>query len=113
MPIRHLVHTKRSLIFAGPFGLVQNVHKTFGPLQNVLDIWSYFGPIQNIHGDTYPHQKAFDICSKTIWHGPDILMDILDKIKFQGPFGLNQMSFGHFEQDQISANLQITSTYDN
>ena len=41
MPIRHLVHTKRSLIFAGPFGLVQNVHKTFGPLQNVLDIWSY------------------------------------------------------------------------
>lgn len=113
MPIRHLVHTKRSLIFAGPFGLVQNVHKTFGPLQNVLDIWSYLVLSKTSMKTLSPHQKAFDICSKTIWHGPDILMDILDKIKFQGPFGLNQMSFGHFEQDQISANLQITSTYDN
>lgn len=58
MTIRHLVHTKRSLIFAGPFGLVQNVQKHFGPLQNVLIFGHILGPIQNIHRDTFsPHQK--------------------------------------------------------
>lgn len=89
MTIRHLVHTKRSLIFAGPFGLVQNIHKTFGPLQNVLDIWSYLVLSKTSIEILSLHQKPFDIWSQTIWHEADILMDILDKIKFQGPFGLN------------------------
>lgn len=40
---RHLVSTKRSLIFARLFGPGQNIHKAFGPCQNVLGIC----PFQN------------------------------------------------------------------
>lgn len=31
-----------------------------------------------------------------------MLMDILDRTIFQGYFGVDQMSYGHFEQDKIS-----------
>lgn len=51
-----------------------------------------------------PHQKILDIylvLSKTILHGLNTLIDILAWIKFQGPFGMGQMSCGHFGQDQI------------
>ena len=103
MSIRHLVHAKRSLISAGPFGPVQNVHKTFGPLQKVLDIWSYlvlskmsmetFGPRQKIF-DIWSCPKLFgmdQICSWLFWTGSNFkgllawtkgLMDILDRTKY-------------------------------
>ena len=32
-------------------------------------------------------------------------MDVLDGTKFQEPFGVNQMSYGHFGQDRMSTNL--------
>ena len=31
-------------------------------------------------------------------------MDVLDRAKCQGPFGMDQMSYGHLRQDQMSAN---------
>lgn len=31
-------------------------------------------------------------------------MDVSDGNKFQGPFGVHQMSYGHFGQDKMSAN---------
>ena len=103
MSIRHLVHTKRSLIFAGPFGPVQNIHKTFGPLQNVLDIWSYL-VLSKTSTETFgSHQKVFDIWScpklfgmdqirsQMFWMGSNFngllaqttcLMDILERTKY-------------------------------
>lgn len=38
-----------------------------------------------------------------------MLMDVLDKIKYQGPFGEDQMSDGRYGQDQISCkgNMQL------
>ena len=34
-----------------------------------------------------------------------MLMDIMDRTKVQGHFGMDQMSYGRFGQDQMSANL--------
>lgn len=71
------------------FGPVQNVQKTFGPHQKALDLLSYlvqakrpfiFSPVQ------------------TIWHGSNIFMDILDRNKFQGPFNVNKISYGHLDR---------------
>ena len=86
---------------------VQNVHKTSGPQQKVLDIcrtiWSMpkspwylatFCPFQNDHGDIWSMPKGpwYLVLSKTIWHEPNMLMD-LDRTKFQGPFCMNWMSW--------------------
>lgn len=61
--IRCLIHAKISLILIGPFGPVQNVHKTFGSCLKVLDIGL--------------------VMSKTILHGANMLIDILERTKFQ------------------------------
>ena len=67
--IIHLVLAKWSLIFVGPYSHVQNSHETFGPCQNVLDIWS--------------SPEPFDmdkICPWTFWtgtNGPANLMTVL------------------------------------
>ena len=37
-----------------------------------------------------PKGAWYLVLSKTTWHGPKMLMDILDRKKFQGSFGLNQ-----------------------
>lgn len=44
------------------------------------------------------------ILSKTIWHRPNILMEVLERTKFQGHFGMGQMSYECFGQYQMSAN---------
>ena len=41
---------------------------------------------------------------QTIWHGPNMFMDTLDRTKVQGLFGMDQMSYGEIGQDQMSAN---------
>lgn len=51
-----------------------------------------------------PHQKILDIYliqSKTILGEPNMLMDILAWVRFQTPCVMDQMSYGHFGQDQI------------
>ena len=62
---RPLVHLKRSFIF----GLVQNVYKTFGPHQNVLDIWLY--PkcpwVYLVHAEWF--WAGLNI--KDLWRGPN------------------------------------------
>ena len=39
---------------------------------------------------------------ETIWHGPNMFMDALNRTKVQGLFGMNQMSYGETGQDQMS-----------
>ena len=82
MSIRHLVHAKRSL----KSGTVQNVHEY---------IWS----IQNSFGQDLINIKDLLLWTKCL-HGSfkfqgtldEISFKILDKIKYQGHFGMNQIS---------------------
>ena len=80
------------------------------------DIWSMpkgpwypviFDPVQNVYGDigSTPKGSWNLVLSKTIWHGPNMLKDVLDRTECQGPFGVDQMSYERFGQDQMSANL--------
>lgn len=46
-----------------------------------------------------------DQISRTIWSGPNMLLDISDETKFQGPLAWTKCLHGCFEQDQISTNL--------
>lgn len=72
----------------------QNVHNTFGgPHQKFFNILSYliqskrflmFSPIQN--------HSSWIIYA----HGLYTFMDILDRMKYQGSFGADQMSYGHW-----------------
>lgn len=47
-----------------------------------------------------------NLCSlvlfKTIWYRPHILMDVLSRTKFQGPFSVDQLFCGCFIQGQMS-----------
>ena len=94
-----LTELKGFLIFAGSFGPVQNMHKTFSPCQKVFDIchiWSCpksFGINQ-----IYPWSFLIGINLK----------DLLAWIKCL----LNQMSYGHFGQNQMSFK-DIPTTYEN
>lgn len=36
-----------------------------------------------------------------------MLMNILDRARFQEPFGMNPMSYGHFGQDQMPEGHQV------
>ena len=54
------------------------------------------------HTHTQTHTHTLIYLSKTIWHGTHILKDILDNIKFQGHFHVEQMSYRCFALDQIS-----------
>ena len=64
------MHAKLSLIDRGPFGPIQNIHKTFGPCQKVLDIWSC------------PETFGMDqIHSWTFWKTPNV-RDLLPWIKY-------------------------------
>lgn len=47
---------------------------------------------------TFPKHRPSgqDQISKTMQHRPNILMDFVGRIKFQGPFGINQMSLWTF-----------------
>ena len=61
-----------SLIFAGWFDPIQNVHQTFGPCLKVLDIWSclkgpYLAWIKYAHGCFGQDQM-----SRTFWRGPNV-----------------------------------------
>ena len=38
-----------------------------------------------------------------------MLIDIVDRTKFQGPFGMDQMSYGPLRQDPMSANPPVLS----
>lgn len=73
MSIRYLVHAKRSL----KFGPVQNIHEC---------IWSM------------PNGFGQDQISKDLLEWTEWLTDILDRTKwssnYQGPIGLDQMSYG-------------------
>lgn len=63
-----------------------------------------FEPVQSIHGDSWSTPKDPDIYliqSKTILGEPNMLMDILAWVRFQTPCVMDQMSYGHFGQDQI------------
>ena len=50
-----------------------------------------------------PCQKVCDIfvLTKTTSHKPNMPMDILDRIKFQGPFGMDQMSYGYLDRPNV------------
>lgn len=37
---------------------------------------------------------------RTIWHGPNMLMDVLDRTKFQVPLAIDQSFHGFFGQDE-------------
>ena len=37
---------------------------------------------------------------QTIKHGPNMLMDVFDRTKFQEPLDMNQMLYGHFEMSK-------------
>lgn len=38
-----------------------------------------------------------------------MFMDVLDGTQFQGPFGMDQMSHGHFGEDQMSCKVLLFS----
>ena len=65
----------------------QNIHKTFGTFRNVLDIWF----CQN-------HLTCV------------MVMEVLNRTKFQGPFVMDREHYGCFRQDQVSTN-QKTPKY--
>lgn len=47
--------------------------------------------------------------SRTIWHEPNMLMDVFDRDKFQGPFSVDQMSQWTVWTHQMSANLYLVA----
>ena len=54
-----------------------------------------------------------NMISRTFWQGPNVwwtkcLMDLLDRTKNQGQFGVNKMSDGHFKWDQMSSRKRST-----
>lgn len=48
-----------------------------------------------------PKHPRYLVLSKTTWHGQNMLMDVFDKITFQGPFRMDQISYGYFVKDKI------------
>ena len=66
-----------------------------------------FGSIQTIHKTIWSMPKGswyLDL-SKTIWLGPNMLISLLDRTKFPGPFGVDWMFYGYFWQDQKSCKV--------
>ena len=55
-----------------------------------------------LYAHTHTHTYTLIYLSKTICHETHILKDILDNIKFQGHFHVEQMSYRCFALDQIS-----------
>ena len=49
-----------------------------------------------------PKGPWYLVLSRTIWHGPNTLMDILENTKCQGSFAMNQISIGTFGQVQLA-----------
>ena len=45
--------------------------------------------------------------NQIMWHGTNMLMDVLDRSKYEGCFGVEQMSYGHFGQDQVSCGVKL------
>jgi len=52
-----------------------------------------------------PKGSWYLILSKTIWLGPNILIGLLGRTKFPGPFGVDWMFYECFWQDQISCKV--------
>lgn len=49
-----------------------------------------------------PKGPWYLVLSRTIWHGPNTLMDILENTKCHGSFAMNQISIGTFGQVQLA-----------
>ena len=79
------------------------VHKPFGPSQKTLDIWSHLVLSQT-------SMETFGPCQKSLIFGPiqnrsawtKYAHELLDWTEFQVPFGMDQMAYGCFQQDQMS-----------
>ena len=70
-----LVHIKSSLIFAGPFVPVQNVHEHILSMSNGSgedQISRTFGMDQTSYG-CFEHDYMVLQISRTIWQGPNVL----------------------------------------
>ena len=73
----------------GLWGPVGNAHKVLSKM--LISHWVQtkrsliFGLLQNAHGDIWltPKGPQYLVLSKIIWHGPNMLMDILDRTKCQ------------------------------
>ena len=77
--------------------------KAFNLCQKVLDIWLYFFLSKMFVKTLDPCQKSLwhFVLTKTTSHEPNMPMDILDRIKFQGPFGMDQMSYGYLDRPNV------------
>ena len=86
---RHLVCAKRSLIF---------------------------GPVWNIHERVWSMPNAFgqDQISRTFWPEPDVSMrfwTVPNINRYQGLFFVDQVSYGHTGQDQVSADHLFNNVF--
>lgn len=58
-----------------------------------INFMDYLSPAFSKHG-------LFLAEPRTIWHGPNMLMDVLDRTKFQVPLAIDQSFHGFFGQDE-------------
>lgn len=67
------------------------IHLTFGPHQKALDIYLCLVlPKMSIRHWSMPKGLWLFDLPKTILHGPNVYMDVLNRTKFQGPFSVDQ-----------------------
>ena len=80
-----------------------NIHENIQSLPK--DPWYLiiFLPIQNVLEDTWsmPKSLRYFVLTKTTSHEPNMTMDSLDRIKFQGPFCVDQMSYGCLDRPNV------------
>ena len=76
--------------YQGPLGMSKVSYGRFGQDQWSCKYQGLFSMDQRFYGPCVLWTKS--------------LMGILDRTKYQGPLDMDQMSYGHFGQDQMSAN---------
>ena len=103
------------------FSALQNGHRTFCPCRMVFEMWSC--PSVHEHIRSMPNGFGQDRISRTLSHGLNVSTGILDRnqwsCKYQGPFGIEEMSYRHFGEDHMSCKasrlatrcLRCTNTY--
>lgn len=104
MSIKHVVHTKMSWHLV----LSQMYMSIFRPWKTVLDRTNSQGAfgVDLISAGCFGQEQMVLQMSRTLWHGPSVSMDTLDRAKHQGPFGVDQMFHGpnvFWRQNQMSA----------
>lgn len=76
-------------------------------MEALQDVWSRPKHPQDIWSPRHL------LCAETIRRGPSVLMDALGRTKFQGPLGMDHMSYGRLGQDSclLTYRTNMTPTY--